>query len=608
MKPILYSDTETAFDTNGIGVLVDAIECRVAEELNGIYELTLRYPLKGIHAESLTNRAVILAKPNPVAEPQPFRIYRRLPVSQGTITVRARHIAYDLMGHVVSPFSAAGAPAALAGLKANSVPECPFSFWTDKAAPSTMTVTKPAAIWSLLGGVKGSVLDCFGGEYEFDRFQVKLWTRRGSDQGVSIRYGKNLTSLEQDENCANCYTGIYPFWAPADESQTVVVMLPERIVNAEGNFNHTRILPLDFSFEWPEAPTEDMLRTRAERYITDNQIGVPDVSLKVQHVSLDQTAEYAGRIPLERVLMGDTVSVIFPEMGVSASARVVATDFDSLREAYVSTTIGRAKSSISATIAQQGKENQKKPDVGMTQHIAMQLTAALMGAHGGTVRLLDTNGDGLPDEMYIADVPDPAKATKVWRWNYRGWAASENGYNGPFVMGATFEDGIMAHMIKVVSLSAGTITSADGSTFFLDLDSGILKGNFTELSINSKSVQGSLDELSTTLTHRADGVDLAVTKLREEVGTKAEQSQVKEITEKFRFAEDGLTITNSGTGMGIGISEERVIFTGGSDPTTVITPNAMETTNLQVGVRLDVGGFSLLPRSNNNLSLRWTGG
>ena len=199
----------------------------------------------------------------------------------------------------------------------------------------------------------------------------------------------------------------------------------------------------------------------------------------------------------------------------------------------------------------------------------------------------------MPDEYYVADNPDPAQAVKVWRWNYEGWAGSKNGYNGPFIIGATFEDGLMAHMVKAANLVAGTITSADnGNTFFLDLNNGILRGNFSEISINGESVGVSLSKLSLL----ADGLKLSVENLQ------------TDITEHFRFAEDGLTITNSGTGMGINVSEKQVAFTGGVDPTTVITPNAMETTNLQVGVRLDVGGFSLIPRTNKNLSLRWTGG
>lgn len=129
----------------------------------------------------------------------------------------------------------------------------------------------------------------------------------------------------------------------------------------------------------------------------------------------------------------------------------------------------------------------------------------------------------------------------------------------------------------------------------------------SRVSSTEKTTEGLKGEL-TTVYHKANGVDITVTKLREEVGTKAEQSQVNEITEIFRFAAAGMTITNSANGMGINVSERQVAFTGGTNPTTVITPNAMETTNLQVRDRLDLGGFSWIPRSNKNLSLRWTGG
>lgn len=89
------------------------------------------------------------------------------------------------------------------------------------------------------------------------------------------------------------------------------------------------------------------------------------------------------------------------------------------------------------------------------------LTAAILGAHGGSVRLLDTNGDGEPDTLYIADDPDPASAQMVWRFNYQGWAASQNGYNGPFTLGATFQDGgtLYANVLKVLNINADNITS-----------------------------------------------------------------------------------------------------------------------------------------------------
>ena len=89
------------------------------------------------------------------------------------------------------------------------------------------------------------------------------------------------------------------------------------------------------------------------------------------------------------------------------------------------------------------------------------LTAAILGAKGGSVRLLDTNDDGEPDTLYIADDPDPANAHMVWRFNYQGWAASQNGYNGPFLLGATFENGgtLYSNVLQVKNINADNITS-----------------------------------------------------------------------------------------------------------------------------------------------------
>ena len=89
------------------------------------------------------------------------------------------------------------------------------------------------------------------------------------------------------------------------------------------------------------------------------------------------------------------------------------------------------------------------------------LTAAILGAHGGSVRLLDTDQDGEPDTLYIADSPDPETARMVWRFNYQGWGASQNGYNGPFQLGATFQDGgtLFANVLKVMNINADNITT-----------------------------------------------------------------------------------------------------------------------------------------------------
>lgn len=486
MIPILYPAHETAFDSNGLGLLADAISCSVPEEINSKFELVLKYPVTGIHYSEIDYRTIILAQPDPITRAQPFRVYRMVPNSAGTVTVYARHLAYDLLGVPVSPFSINGVSAALNGLKQNAAVDCQFSFSTDKTTSGFFSVKVPTPAWRCLGGQEGSILDTYGGEFQFDRWTVWLKNQRGADRGVTIRYGKNLTSLEQDKNCAEVYTGVYPFWT---DPEGVVTELYDPIVQAAGTYNFTNVLPLDCTQYFAEKPTQEQLRARAEKYITDNSIGVPKVSWKIQFVSLEQTDEYREYTQLERVQLGDTVTVIFPEMHVNASARVVAVDYDPIGERYNSITLGSVRSSLAQTIVQQGQLIKDKPSVSWVEAISMTLTARILGAIGGAVRLLDTDSDGLPDTLYVADDPDPNKAVKVWRWNYEGWAGSKNGYAGPYILGATLEDGLLAEAVTAACLVAGTIKSADdGKTFFLDLDNGVLKMNATQLTINGETV------------------------------------------------------------------------------------------------------------------------
>lgn len=530
MKPILYPETETTFDSNGIGILGDAISAPVVQELNGMYELTLKYPDTGIHAESIADRCILLTKPDPVTDPQPFRIYRINPVSKGIITVYARHIAYDTRGIPAAPFTATSVAEALVNMKASAAVDCPFTFTTDKDTSAQIINAVPKSIWTLLGGSAGSLLDTYGGEYEFDGFNIHLHNKRGADRGVSIRYGKNLKTLEQDRNCSECYTGVYPYWLSSDGE---LVQLSEKVINSAGTFSYVRILPLDLSMEWEEAPTEDQLRERAEKYMTDNDIGVPDVSWKVEFVQLEQTEEYKGTALLERVLLGDTVSVIFPRMNVNASARAVKIDFDSILERYNSVTLGKLKTNLADTIAKQQQEIAEKPSETVLDSIITKLGDSITGAKGGAVRFLDSDGDGLPDELYIADNPDPVLALKVWRYNYLGWAVSSTGYNGPFKMGATLSDGLLAEFVTTANLVAGTIQSQDAETFFLDLDNGILR---------IKSVDALTSDV-TELKQSSSEISISVQKLLSEGVTSVTT------TTGYTFNADGLKITKSGQEM-----------------------------------------------------------
>lgn len=472
MNPVLYESTESTFETNGLGVLSDTISCQVVEERNGIFEITLEYPLTGIHYQEIKQRRIIFVKPNPYEDPQPFRIYRITKPLSGKITVYAQHISYDLSGVPVSPFSSSSVTGALSGLKTNAAVTNPFSFWTDKTSTGDFAVTAPTSTRTLLGGSDGSILDVFGGEYKFDRWTVRLYNNRGKNSGVSIRYGKNLMDLQQDENISNVVTGIYPYWLSSEGELTE---LPEKIVNAPGTYDFTRISAIDFSGDFEEAPTEEQLRDRANDYISSNNVGVPTVSITVEFQPLEQTEEYKDIALLERVNLCDTVNVEYSELGVSATAKCVKTTYDALKDKYISIELGDAKTNIADTIIQQQQEINEKPSVSFLEQAVINATNWITGNKGGYV-IFQRNADGQPYEILIMDTPDINTATKVWRWNNGGLGYSSNGYEGPFATAITQDGAIVANFITTGTLQAnliksGIIQSRDGRAYF-NLDTG----------------------------------------------------------------------------------------------------------------------------------------
>ena len=421
---------------NGIGALADAIECVTDSELNGGYELMMRYPAYGQYADGLVNRNIIVAANEKDGDPQPYRIYRVSKPINGIYTVYARHIVQtDLAGVPVEPFHSTNVASAMANLDSHAMIETGFTFSTDKATFASMDITKPTPLLSVLGGIEGSILDVYGGEYRYNGKSVALLDRVGADNGVRIAYGVNLTSFEQDANIQNCYTGAVGYWS--NDTDTVYT----DVIASGGAFDHIRIATIDLTSKFDNKPTKAQLESALRSYMNENGIGVPDVSINLSFVDLSQTTEYANII--QSVALGDTVHVNFPKIGVDASARVVKTRWNVLLDRYDNIDIGSVKSNIADTIAKQTRQIADAPNRKTTAAIAGAMAQVIMGAAGGSVRLIDTDDDGMPDELYIADNPDPDLAQKVWRFNYEGWAASQNGYDGPFAVGATVDGGIM---------------------------------------------------------------------------------------------------------------------------------------------------------------------
>ena len=364
MIPRLFNERKTNFSELGFGGLGEAKSCIVKWQLNSGYELEMQYPVTGCRFPDLKTMNIIAATTGPEGIVQPFRIYHTTKPLEGVCTIYARHSAYDLMGHTIDPFVADGISAAVAQVQSGAVVQPHgFTISTELESTAPCVVPAPRSVWSMLGGQRGSLLDVYGGEWDFDRFALTLRQHIGNDNGVTVRYGKNLRTLEQDENLANTWTAVHPFWLSPDED--VCVTLPEKTIST-GTFDYVRVMVLDLSAEFTEPPTEEQLRSRTKSYISSNKVGIPDVALTVDFVPLEQTEEYKDRAFLSAIYKGDTVAVEFPTVYdpdtgeprafVTASSRVVETEWLPMEDRYKSIRLGKKRANFVSTMVQVQKD------------------------------------------------------------------------------------------------------------------------------------------------------------------------------------------------------------------------------------------------------------
>ena len=466
MIPILYEQTENTFTSNGIGRLADAISCEVDEELNGLYELALTYPITGQYAEYLTERRIIVAKPNQISNPQPFRIYK-VTKQLKRIVVNAQHISYDLNGFPVRPFTATGVVPALNGLVTNSMLPCPFSVWTDISnTTSQYTQLIPASFRQRLGGVQGSILDTFLGEFEWDKFTVKLHLHRGSDNGVTIRYGKNLTDFENERSSESFYTGCLAYWQKEDE----IIVGEIQFIENHDSYPTEKIFTLDASQDYEEAPTVSDLNNTAQTYISNNELGTPfRDNLKINFIQLWQTEEYKYIAPLERVSLGDTVHVLYLDFNVSL--KVISYTFDSISERYLQMELGAKKASLASTITSPIEKQMTtvvSESVSRMEDAIQQATQLISGGLGGYV-VINTNAAGEPNEILIMDSPSIESAVNVIRMNMNGIGFSNTGYSGDYTNAFLITGELNASTIRFGELDGNLLRAASVLTSALEV-------------------------------------------------------------------------------------------------------------------------------------------
>lgn len=472
-----------------IGWLKDCLSCEVTEERNGVYELTLTYPASGSMAKELTVERFIKAKPNQTAENQLFKIYKVSKPISGIFTVNAEHVSYALSHYPISSVSlpSANPTQAINALLTNAANNLGdshgFTVETSDIATNAAFHVSNVSARAGLGGVEGSVLDTYGGEFEFDNYKIKLHKARGSNNGVIISYGKNLTDVKCDISSDSSYTAVYAYAARDDIS----VSLVKPVTNSSGIA--ARVLMRDFSSEFgtDEELTSAALNEKVTAWLASNDINALTISMSVSFVDLSQSPEYSSYKLLESVNLCDTVTVRHKDLDLNITAKVIKTTYNVLNEKYSKVELGSARANFSSTIEQLQKETQSvkhevhKTESKITQEYLAAIqdaTAAITGNSGGYVRL---NPSQNPQEILIMDTPDISTAKNIWRFNLSGFGHSSTGYSGTYKTAITQDGHIVADFIDTGTLTAniikaGIMQSTNGK-FSFNLETGHIEAS-----------------------------------------------------------------------------------------------------------------------------------
>lgn len=457
MIPRLYPAGTVTFTNEGLGALVDCISCETSTAINGIPELNITYPTAGRHADEIGERCIIVSDRDRRDKAQPYIIRTIDKSTPGIMEIYAIHLVVDIAeGMALKPFTATNLTDAIDGLTTYAVGSMPITITTTRGSSRDFNHLQPSTVKDAMGGKKGSILDVYGGEWRFLDMNARNITRVGANNGVIVRYGKNLESLSMEVDWSVIYTGIYPFWVDGETGAIKQMASP---VYSLGTFSFTRILMLDCSSSYKDEPTDADLLASAQAYASSRDLTNPKISWNVIMKELRNSPEYADVALLEDVALGDTVGILFEAFNVNASARIVSERFDVLREQYNELVIGSVRSSLASSIVTQEKQTEEQlSEMQSSLEAAIQrATDLITGNIGGYIVTVMDSVTGTPKELLIMNDPDITAATKVWRWNLSGLGYSSNGYAGPYTTAITQNGEIVADFITTGTLDAAVV-------------------------------------------------------------------------------------------------------------------------------------------------------
>ena len=391
MIPILYESTETEFNNNGLGRLREMITCVVTEERNGIYECDFSYPVTAEDFKDIRIGRIIGVTHDESDDIQPFDIVSYEKPIDGIVTFHAVHISYRQSYLTVRGKNINSLADAFARISGYTWPANPFSYQTDKTSTGYVGAFDgiPKTVRSMLGGTEGSILDAYGGEYEWDRFNVILHDRRGVDRDFSIRYGVNMLDYNEEMDSSGTYMACVPYWTDG----TLTVVGDKQIADGATITNRGECIPLDVSDKFESKPIKAQVNAMGKSVMESQNPTILSQNIKVEFVRL-QDLGYEGFENLLKCGLCDTINVIFPDYNSSGRFKIVKTTWDVLMDRYESMELGDLSVSLADALGVNSDKSVAVGDTAITTIVTKSLSNVAAHSNVGSADITMTEQEG----------------------------------------------------------------------------------------------------------------------------------------------------------------------------------------------------------------------
>ena len=467
----LYDSKEINFNNNGLVILNECVSCVIQEEINGLFELELEYPLLNntrkiefVDPTQIVDKTKIYEKPakwtyllegNIIkADGQLFRIYRKVKNIK-SVKVNARHIFYDLLDNLIGEIDIRSLTCINALIKTmtNTAYSHPFTYMSDISTMNNISIDDESGDIIDKNPVETifKLMNLYNAELVRDNYNIKLLGNRGLDRGVLINYGKNIQGIEESLDLDGICTRIKPI----DQDGWT---LPETYIDSQyiNNFANPKIKVITFS----DVADENDLRIKTQQYFLDSKCDIPQFNYKIDFLELSKTEEYKHYAILERVYLGDTVTIKHKKLNINLKSKVIKITKNALTKRIEKIELGSFKLNM-ATAIDNSIQGVKDDIIQVTSEYKKAIdnaTSLITGSKGGNVVIRQDDG-GKPYEILIMDTTDVMTAEKVWRWNMGGFGYSPTGVNGPYDVAITMDGHIVGSFITALQIHGEQITA-----------------------------------------------------------------------------------------------------------------------------------------------------